>query len=49
MLADGRQQDVHFDKITFRIEKLCYGLNMDFVDPVHSVSDLTQIYVYQLF
>lgn len=30
---DGRQQDVHFDKITFRIGKLCYGLNMDFVDP----------------
>lgn len=23
-----------FDKITSRIQKLCYGLNMDFVDPV---------------
>jgi ribonucleoside-diphosphate reductase subunit M1 len=33
MKRDGRKQDVHFDKITFRIEKLCYGLNMDFVDP----------------
>jgi len=30
----GRQEDVHFDKITSRIQKLCYGLNMDFVDPV---------------
>uniref|UniRef100_A0A1A9Z9N0 Ribonucleoside-diphosphate reductase large subunit n=1 Tax=Glossina pallidipes TaxID=7398 RepID=A0A1A9Z9N0_GLOPL len=30
---DGRKQMVHFDKITFRIQKLCYGLNMDFVDP----------------
>jgi len=33
-LADGRRQEVHFDKITFRIKKLCYGLNMEFVDPV---------------
>lgn len=23
-----------FDKITSRIQKLCYGLNMDFIDPV---------------
>ena len=30
---DGRTEEVHFDKITSRIEKLCYGLNMDFVDP----------------
>jgi len=30
---DGRQEEVHFDKITSRIEKLCYGLNLDFVDP----------------
>ncbi|XP_071445370.1 ribonucleoside-diphosphate reductase large subunit [Hetaerina americana] len=30
---DGRQEEVHFDKITSRIQKLCYGLNMDFVDP----------------
>ncbi|XP_046448198.1 ribonucleoside-diphosphate reductase large subunit-like [Daphnia pulex] len=29
----GRQEDVHFDKITSRIQKLCYGLNSDFVDP----------------
>lgn len=29
----GRQEDVHFDKITSIIQKLCYGLNMDFVDP----------------
>ncbi|KAL7017563.1 hypothetical protein ACKWTF_010434 [Chironomus riparius] len=31
---DGRREEVHFDKITSRIQKLCYGLNMDFVDPV---------------
>ncbi|XP_015523006.1 ribonucleoside-diphosphate reductase large subunit isoform X1 [Neodiprion lecontei] len=30
---DGRREDVHYDKITSRIQKLCYGLNMDFVDP----------------
>lgn len=27
---DGREEEVHFDKITSRINKLCYGL-----DPVH--------------
>ncbi|CAH2108119.1 unnamed protein product [Euphydryas editha] len=31
---DGRMEEVHIDKITSRIKKLCYGLNMDFVDPV---------------
>lgn len=31
---DGKMQEVHIDKITSRIKKLCYGLNMDFVDPV---------------
>ncbi|CAB3378939.1 Hypothetical predicted protein [Cloeon dipterum] len=30
---DGRKEEVHFDKITSRIQKLCYGLNMEFVDP----------------
>ena len=30
---DGRKEPVHFDKITSRIQKLCYGLNMDFIDP----------------
>lgn len=29
---DGRHEDVHFDKITSRVQKLCYGLNADFVD-----------------
>ncbi|MEM9341151.1 MAG: ribonucleoside-diphosphate reductase subunit alpha, partial [Bacteroidota bacterium] len=31
---DGRRESVKFDKITARIEKLCYGLNSDFVKPV---------------
>ncbi|KAK2576119.1 hypothetical protein KPH14_007452 [Odynerus spinipes] len=30
---DGRTEDVHFDKITSRIQKLCYGLDMEYVDP----------------
>ncbi|XP_059474127.1 ribonucleoside-diphosphate reductase large subunit [Neocloeon triangulifer] len=30
---DGRKEEVHFDKITSRIQKLCYGLNMEYVDP----------------
>ena len=31
---NGERQEVHFDKITSRIKKLCYGLNEEFVDPV---------------
>ena len=31
---DGRRESVKFDKITARIEKLCEGLNQDFVKPV---------------
>ncbi|XP_037042258.1 ribonucleoside-diphosphate reductase large subunit [Bradysia coprophila] len=30
---DGRKEDVHCEKISSRIHKLCYGLNMDFVSP----------------
>ena len=30
---DGRQEKVHFDKITARIRKLSYGLNDTFCDP----------------
>jgi len=30
---DGRKETVHFDKITSRINKLCYGLHKEFVDP----------------
>jgi len=31
---DGRSESVKFDKITARIEKLCYGLNPDLVDSI---------------
>ncbi|XP_053959498.1 ribonucleoside-diphosphate reductase large subunit-like [Anastrepha ludens] len=31
---DGLKEDMDFDKIAARVQKLCYGLNMDFVDPV---------------
>lgn len=30
---DGRKESVKFDKITARIEKLCYSLNSKFIDP----------------
>ncbi|XP_011311551.1 ribonucleoside-diphosphate reductase large subunit [Fopius arisanus] len=30
---DGRKEEVHYDKITSRIQKLCYNLDMDYVDP----------------
>jgi ribonucleoside-diphosphate reductase alpha chain len=31
---DGRRESVKFDKVTARIEKLCYGLHLDFVSPI---------------
>jgi ribonucleoside-diphosphate reductase alpha subunit len=31
---DGRRESVKFDKITARIEKLCEGLNQDYIEPV---------------
>ncbi|MGB4399374.1 MAG: ribonucleoside-diphosphate reductase subunit alpha, partial [Daejeonella sp.] len=31
---NGRKEAVKFDKITARIEKLCYGLNSSLVDPI---------------
>ena len=31
---DGRRESVKFDKITARIEKLCYGLDSDYIDPI---------------
>uniref|UniRef100_A0A9L0TCT7 Ribonucleoside-diphosphate reductase n=1 Tax=Equus caballus TaxID=9796 RepID=A0A9L0TCT7_HORSE len=39
---DGRQERVMFDKITSRIQKLCYGLNMDFVDPAQITMKVIQ-------
>ncbi|XP_015786367.1 ribonucleoside-diphosphate reductase large subunit isoform X1 [Tetranychus urticae] len=30
---NGRRESVMYDKITSRVAKLCYGLNMDFIDP----------------
>ena len=32
--ADGRKERVQFDKITARVQRLCYGLDPDHVDPV---------------
>jgi len=29
---DGRTETVHFDKITSRIDKLCYGLEQEYID-----------------
>ncbi|HYG39378.1 MAG TPA: ribonucleoside-diphosphate reductase subunit alpha [Cytophagales bacterium] len=31
---DGRRESVKFDKITGRIERLCYGLDMNYIEPV---------------
>lgn len=31
MKRDGRKEEIHFDKITSRIKKLCYGLDAKYV------------------
>jgi ribonucleoside-diphosphate reductase alpha chain len=31
---DGRRETVKFDKITARIERLCYGLDSNYIDPI---------------
>ncbi len=42
---DGRKESVKFDKVTARIERLSYGLDMNFVDPVEiSKKVITGIY-----
>ncbi|KAI9202764.1 ribonucleotide reductase [Polychytrium aggregatum] len=42
---DGRTEKVAFDKITSRITKLCYGLDMNFVDPVQiSIKVVSGVY-----
>ena len=33
-IPDGRKEPVMYDKITSRIEKLCFGLNNEYIDPV---------------
>ena len=32
--TDGRKEEVRFDKVTARVAKLCYGLDMNYVDPI---------------
>uniref|UniRef100_A0A6Q2YS44 Ribonucleoside-diphosphate reductase n=1 Tax=Esox lucius TaxID=8010 RepID=A0A6Q2YS44_ESOLU len=39
---DGREERVMFDKITSRIQKLCYGLNSDFIDPTQITMKVIQ-------
>lgn len=39
---DGRKESVKFDKITARIQKLCYGLNPAFVDPIQVTMKVIQ-------
>jgi|GEM_PF-145900 len=39
---NGKQEPVYFDKITARINKLCYGLNMTYVSPIEISKVVTQ-------
>lgn len=40
---DGRKEKVAFDKITARINKLSYGLNLDFCDPVSFLHNYSRV------
>ena len=42
---NGQQERVSFDKITSRINKLCYGLDRDFIDPVIISQKVVQVRV----
>lgn len=39
---DGRRETVKFDKITTRIHKLCYGLNIQYINPVEVAKKVIQ-------
>jgi ribonucleoside-diphosphate reductase alpha chain len=39
---DGRKEAVKFDKVTARIQKLCYGLDPVHVDAVHVAMKVIQ-------
>jgi transcriptional regulator NrdR family protein len=39
---DGRRESVHFDKITSRVSKLCYGLNSKHVDSIAVAQKVVQ-------
>ncbi|ASZ11601.1 ribonucleoside-diphosphate reductase subunit alpha [Chitinophaga pendula] len=39
---DGRKEAVKFDKITARIEKLCYGFNAEYVDAIDVAKKVIQ-------
>ncbi|WP_339044208.1 ribonucleoside-diphosphate reductase subunit alpha [Cardinium endosymbiont of Tipula unca] len=39
---DGRLESVKFDKITLRIKKLCYGLNMNYIDVITIVKKIIE-------
>ena len=43
MCTDGKREKVEFDKITARINKLCYGLDSGFVDSAEVAQKVIQI------
>ena len=44
---DGRLESVKFDKVTARIEKLCYGLNMDYVSAIDIAKKVYKPEIYK--
>ena len=39
---NGKRENVSFDKITARITKMCYGLDLDFIDPIEIAKKVIQ-------
>ena len=39
----NKKEAVSFDKVTARINKLCYGLNSKFIDPIEISRQITLI------
>jgi len=40
---DGHREPVHFDKISNRISRLAFGLDLDYVDPVIITQKVRQL------
>lgn len=46
---DGSQEEVQPNKITSRIQKLCYGLNLNYVNPVSKTCNKLVINKYLFY
>lgn len=47
-ILDGRKEAVKFDKVTARVAKLCYGLDMNYVDPIEITRKVSILLVLEM-